>query len=371
MKKWSLRILSAFLTFTLGLCAAAIVRFRLAPVTKIETIVIGANIRAQLPPTQIAEDVQPTDEVMKPHLVSISPYEIKRLIDENNKSDIQGQRYDLEPVWKELGIKKSEDLIQCNYYGCHADIFSLELDARLGRETILRVSAEVTDRYLIFKRTSAQHDSDKSWLMLGYIDAFTRWSDGKYRVETVGTQHWLVVEETTGHGSGFGSYADTWYEVSENGVMPVFTCPSSCYWAESWIGVAQGFDSRILQVVAQNHAITAKVQFHRFYEEYENNKRIPLWSKNETVTFIQGVKSDDVGFVPRNSDISPKEFEAIYLSDDPLSANDVLKYNYPQLAKIAAGKENKRKEWLRAFLDKCNDSAEKQSLQKALEGAQP
>jgi truncated hemoglobin YjbI len=53
------------------------------------------------------------------------------------------------------------------------------------------------------------------------------------------------------------------------------------------------------------------------------------------------------------------------------SNEDILKYNQHDLSKIAAVGNEKQKEWLRRFLETCDDTAEKQSLQKALEGARP
>ena len=48
-----------------------------------------------------------------------------------------------------------------------------------------------------------------------------------------------------------------------------------------------------------------------------------------------------------------------------------MKYNYYDLARLAVNGSAKQKEWLRNYLETCDDSPEKQSLQKALEGARP
>jgi hypothetical protein len=377
MKKWGVRILSAFLTFTLGLCAAAIVRFRLAPGAKVKLAETGVSIKAQLPPlkldevkrhiSQIAEGTQPTeevDEIMQPHPVSISPYEIKRFI-ARHKNDCSESSF--EDFWNRLGLDADSWIGGCEF---DVEIFQLELDGKPGSEIMLRLYSKLSEkcRYLIFKPINIRRNL---WNFLGYIDV-----DGQkygvpwHRSLINGNKRWLVISELTGTGSGHSSHEDVLYLINESGVKDVFSYPSSCYWAESWTGVAQGFDSRILQAVSRNGTIIATVRLHRFYEAYENNQRIPLWSQNKIVTFRQRVRSEDFGFEQRSSDISREEFETVYLGD-ALSASDVLKYNHHQLARIAAGKESKRKEWLRKFLDHCNDSEEKQSLQEALEGAQP
>ena len=69
--------------------------------------------------------------------------------------------------------------------------------------------------------------------------------------------------------------------------------------------------------------------------------------------------------------MSAKELNPYYGTGADISNEDILKYNYRDLAKIAVKGNEKQKEWLRNYLNTCDDSVEKQSLQKALEGAQP
>lgn len=374
MKHWGLRILSALLTFTLG-TGATIIGWRYFKPILIQPVRVAPKIDFQLPSPQIAENTEPTvkaDEIMKPHPVSISPYEIKRIIDGNNKADLQGQRYNLEPIWKQIGIEKSEDdLNQCNYSICPADIFMLELDGKPGKETILRIGTEVTNFYLIFKPISVRRSTGESWKMLGYIEAFTRWSDEKYRVESIGTQHWLVVEETTGHGSGFGSYADTWYEVSEKGVMPVLSYQTSLF-AATW-GVEPGIDrkTKISKIDYRDGITTVTVRLSTSYNGYrepqhlspqQTNERLHLWTDKREATFIKGPGMQKFVFDPLHSELTEKELDPNYGDGESLNDEEFLKYNYRALLKIANERWTKRKEWLFDFLKSCGDSLEKQSL---------
>src|ERR687884_945238 len=114
MKKWGLRILSALLTFTLGLCATAFVRFIFAPAAKLRPVYDGASIQVQPPSTQIAGAAQPpdkADEIMQPHPVSISPYEIKRIIDEDRRTyqALDKSTLNLASIWDQLGLKEDEN----------------------------------------------------------------------------------------------------------------------------------------------------------------------------------------------------------------------------------------------------------------------
>ena len=85
MKRLVARFILATTTFGLGLCSELV--FSRRPVEldrRAEKVQVTAN-EFQFIAQPIAVDTQPTEarpEVMRPHAVSISPYEIKRLIDD-------------------------------------------------------------------------------------------------------------------------------------------------------------------------------------------------------------------------------------------------------------------------------------------------
>lgn len=390
MKKWSLRILAALLTFALGLGAAAIVRFRLASVAKVETIVVGANIQAQHPPTQIAEDAQPTGEVdddaqpshetyepIKPRPVSISPYELKRLIDKNEQTE---DSFDLRPIWKKLGIEMDVDepFASCDNcaHCCEAKIYSLNNEGGQDNEVLfaLDFGEPSATLYLIFKEIGTQHNGRARWNLLGLIP----YSYGapfiapSYRVVTAGKQRWLAIEYIAGHGAGYGLDFEDWYEISERGMPQVLTYQTGLFACCS----SPEIDSRtkILKINSKDGAATVTLQFANSFEIDPSNERFPLWRTRRKVTYIKRRGTSKFVLDPLNSEMTGKELYAlshVYFDDDGDYLKDILKYNYRELASIAAGRDTKRKEWLRDFLNTCNDSPEKQSLQKLLEGARP
>jgi hypothetical protein len=386
MKKWGVRILSAFLTLTLGLCAAGIVRFRLAPVAKVETVVVGADIQAQLPPTQIAEDAQPANESdgnaqstkndyepIKPHPVSISPYKIKRLVEQDKSSRRRKEDdLDFESILNRLEIKP-------DVYTAfdHAEISTFQLDNKPGEETVLRLYADEgwQSIYLIFKQGAVRSNARRRWILLGYIDAFTWIDNPQIRVESVGTNHWLVIRHCAWHGSG-GYYRenDDWYVVSDHGVIPALS-----YYDFDSGGTNPNRESKtkVLKSGFIGGAVTILLQVSDTYKGYtDNGDSLPLWEDRKKVTFIRPLDSSKFVPAPHNSEISEEEICALSDSDGHCSSDDYdtthfLQYNYQELAKIAARGNAKQKEWLRNYLDTSDESIEKQSLQKALEGAQP
>jgi hypothetical protein len=96
----------------------------------------GSNIQAQPSPFRVEEYKEPVDKidkVMKPHPVPISPYEIKRLIDQNNyavHSRHPDDELNLENIWAELGIEIEGDVeffpVKCTG-NCDATISTVEL----------------------------------------------------------------------------------------------------------------------------------------------------------------------------------------------------------------------------------------------------
>jgi hypothetical protein len=383
MKKWGLRILSAFLTFTLGFCAAAIVRFRLAPGAKVEAADVGAKIQAQLPPTQIAEAAQPANEgdgnaqstkndyePIKPHPVSISPYKIKRLVEQDKSSRRRKEDdLDFESILKRLEIKP-------DVYTAfdHAEISTFQLDNKPGEETVLRLYADEgwQSLYLIFKRGAAHSKANGKWILLGYIDAFTWIGKPQTRVVSIGANRWLVVRHCAWHGSGGLSRDNNdWYEVGDKGVIPVLS-----YYNFDFGGVRESH-TEILKSGFVRGAVTILLQVSDIYKGYtENGDSFPLWEDRKKVTFIRPLDSSKFVPAPHNSEISEEEICALSDSDGHCSSDDYdtthfLQYNYQELAKIAARGNAKQKEWLRNYLDTSDESIEKQSLQKALEGAQP
>jgi hypothetical protein len=369
MEKFWPRILSAFSTLAVGLIAGSVARFAPAPAVKVQPPSGAAEVKVRPAPPPVPEPTPPPAGIMRPHSVSISPYEIKRLIDENNRAAGRRQaaeELDLAEVRTRLMMDGEDTGFNygvCNG-NCEAYILPLELDGEPGREILLRLTAEVTWGYcyLIFKR---QFGASADWVLLGHVDKFIRYTDPQEKVVAAGANRWLVLGRTSGYGSGFGSYTNDWYEVGKDGVAPVLS-----YMTEFYMGGANHLitsrTTKLLSLTESGGVTTVVLSVSTSREGYVAGERDPLhlWSNKRKATFIKGPYMEKFIFDPLRSEIAEKELSPDSGFDDAVAVtnDEFLKYNYRELLKIASEHWTRRKDWLFEFLKSCGDSVEKRSL---------
>jgi hypothetical protein len=366
VRRPSLKITITCLTFIVGVGVTLMLRQQQTPT--------GHRIVSKLSDeqTQAAEvfTLQVAPETERPRPVSISPYEIKRLITANAREALlQPTVLDLGPIWKQLHITTdgSEEFPSACNSNCTADIFPLELDGQDGTETLLRVGLPAWDyRYLIFKQTGAQGASGGGWTLLGHTAAHGWWSTPSHRVEQCGTERWLVIKGTGGHGSGFHTQSEDWYQVSDDGISTVLSYQTN-HFAMAW-ETAPGLEreTRVLKISYSDKATTVVLLSAASYES--SGEKLRLWTNKRRATFVKEAGTRQFIFDPLHSEMSAQELDTDYGDGVRITDAEFLKYNYRQLAEIAAGRDAKRKAWLREFLDTCDDGPEKRSLQKAVAG---
>jgi hypothetical protein len=382
MKKWSFIILSAFLVFLVVAGSPNIWRVRLAAATSIQPITVITNHTLQLLPAQTTDAEIQTVSAMQPHPVSISPYEIKRLIDKNNLAARRKQTYelDLKPIQKQLKFGDNPDsglYVDVCKGDCEAEIFNLELDGRPGKETILRLHPDMTGLYnhLIFKQAGARSSSRPEWILLGRIDT-NGWMYGlvpQYRVVTAGPERWLAINYGFGHRFVNESEVERWYEVkAEDGVVEVLAYQSRIYDAafEDWLGIKRS--TKLLETEYKDGVAVIVLQSSSFYEaNLRHNDPFPFMTTKRKVTFKKARAAQRFVYDPLHSELSSKELEPEFGNEGAITDAEFLKYNYRELAWIAARGNAKQRAWLRNHLKGRDESLEKQSLQKALEEEQP
>ena len=372
MNKWFARILLAHLTFGVGIGATNIVRSQRKPAANQQPAYETANIQARPSPPQTAEDTKTKDEidkVMQPHAVSISPYEIKRLIDEEKLAPCEHSGFfDFESIWDRLNLEISDGRdafpARCEYQP-RAKATSIELDGKPGDETLLQLDfgGSYATLYLIFKHTQS------TWYLLGSIpfQYGAPFEPPSVRVTSDGRHRWLAIEYSTGHGSAFGRSADDWYEVSQSGVQRVL------YYENGYFtGYGNPTIDRNTRTVACKYldGMTAIIlQSSTLYGFYDGRVGpFNLWADRRKAVFIRGPGMREFILDTQHSEMSAVEIEG---SEEEITNADILKYNYRELTRLAISGSARQKDWLRNYLSTCDDGVEKQSLHSALEGARP
>lgn len=381
MKRRAAKILAAILAFTIGIGVAEIWKRWTTRTTPANPVHDWNEAEIALPAFALARS---SDKTGYPLYTSISPYSIKRLIDQHNQIaeeiNLSTGRYQtyvlsLKPIFKHLGVGLDDtdfiDLCQAN---CKAAIFDAELDGQPGRETLLRLSDSTGwYLYLIFKRASAASSSGATWKFFGVIDNYLWWTEPEaaFRVEKIGEKPFVVVQNNGGHGSGYSLYYEVWYEIGESGVRQVLDCQKNLF-AATW-SINPGIESntKIVKTDFKDGVATVVLRFSNKYEAYQGGEdRLPLFKTERRVTFVKRHGSPEFVLDSLASEMSAQELEDLEAFDEGCYLNKFLQYNYRELLKLAAGPEGKLKDWLRDYLDTRQWSPEREALKKALDKEQ-
>lgn len=313
---------------------------------------------------------------------SISPFELAQSINNVRRTKVD---VSLKETWQKLGIEAGS-FEDCSN-DCEARIFRHELSSHAGPELVLKLTRFLDFcRYLIFARVQNGHE----WKFLGYIDHdFNKYEMTRHRIAVVNGKPFLVVRGQEGSGSGYALYAETWYEVSNNGVKPVLSYPSDGHTNPWPSGLARSFRATTIPAAARANLLT--IQFSVNYDTagYDNDNLKLEFINRHRVSYKWDTAQGKFVLDPQQSNISAAEIAAIAnieSEDEPKDRTKIgettfyssskafigggyevfLKYNLPRLMTIAQGRAAKSKSWLKQFLAGCRDTDEKKALLAAL-----
>jgi hypothetical protein len=319
---------------------------------------------------------------------SATPYEMARVVNESRRHGDESRvpvEVNLEPAWRRLGVAAGP-MGSCSG-GCEAETFRHELDGEPGKEVLLKLTRSFDScRYLVFKRMNRARGKAR-WKLLGLVDHdFNRYRMSSHRVARAGGRDWLVVRGQEGSGTGFSLYAETWYEVGRRGLRPVLRYLSEGNVFPCLDNLGRSFKAR---VVPSRRARTVAVRYSVSYviSDCSGPEDIKLFTARHRVRYAWDGKARAFAFDPSRSDVpegvigliadAEPEAEGAQTINNTLFFSGVkdfaasgdrlfLKYNLRGLLKVARGGDERRREWLRAFLERRRDTPEKDTLLKAL-----
>jgi hypothetical protein len=320
---------------------------------------------------------QPNPDAKKVPVTSLSPYEIASFIAENPAIDLKN-------TWNQLGIKSvnfgdgrdssaeeqgdeiNRFLSKCN--NCDVETYSCDLDEEPGKEVLLKVSDLLAEscRYLIFKQLK-QSNGKPEWRVLGHIDhGFSRYRMPEHSIHFDDGRNWLVIKVQQGSGSGFAEYDDRLFQVNSTGLNEILRFPSEGHVATCCSSPTREFTTQIRKCEAKNGATMVELEFSVSYSASSGVEYVDLWKKTQKAIYKKEASSDRLVLDARNSDLSDKEITAIYAGEG-LSDEAFIKYNFEELSKIALGREDSRKGWLRLYLQEGDKSRGKERLKQLME----
>lgn len=317
---------------------------------------------------------------------SVSPFALARLVGRGGARRERGlaeDALDLRAVWGRLGVPAGF-FETCGGW-CEARLFLVELDGEPGAEVLLKLTTYEFCRYLVFKRAGRHR-----WRLLGLVDHdFNRYQMSRHRVARAGGRNWLVVGGQEGSGSGFSLYAETWYEVSRRGVRGVLNYLSAGHVAPCLDNLGRSFTARArgarrARAVHVRYAVSYEISDCSGLHDARANR---LFDARHRVRYVWDERARAFAYDGAGSDVDERGVALIANAEpDPEGAQLVgntlffpkqedfrrdgydlfLKYNLAALRRVAARGDARRREWLRAFLARCRDGREKETLLRAL-----
>ena len=342
--------------------------------------VLSALLFPDAPVPQPATAVVAAASVAQKKPVEVSPFALARSI---NNIQRTGKDLSLTETWQQFGVEPGS-FAQCSN-DCKAKIYRNELSSNPGSEVVIKLTRfEDFTRYLVFGR------ADNGWKFLGYVDHdFNKYEIARHRIASVKGKPFLVIRGQEGSGSGYALYAETWYEVADNGLKPVLSYPSDGHTNPWPAGLSRSFVARTLPLVKEPGRVI--IQYEVSYEAagYEGDGLRLMFENQHRLSFQWDSQLRKFVPDPQRSNISQAEINAIAnieTDDQPQDGTKIgettfysdaksfvgggyevfLKHNLPRLTAIAKGRPTKSRQWLQRFLSECRDTEEKKALLTAL-----
>lgn len=292
-----------------------------------------------------------------------SPYEIARFVDSH-------VTFHWEPLWKALGIQKDDVVIQpCGVMAGPERDCSVELVTVLDPFQvilILRSSRIAPEVYLRFLRASGP-DRPGPWKFGGHYCPPVMDFEPQHRTLRFGKKPFLVVTRQGISGSSWVSEVEDWLDLSLPKFEPVFSLTTK-RGHHSELRDHVGLETSA-GVVSMESDPPERIGVSYSARFMDNDDAIRSY-RSDNATYSR--RGDMFVFDASRSKTSASDIHNLYNNDTESPSNeDYLRYFLADLKGIATRPDGERKEWLKRFLETCNDTVEKRELRALLTKAPP
>lgn len=261
--------------------------------------------------------------------------------------------FDWEPLWKAVGLKDAGLLACERSLACYTEL----LRVADPPQTILAIRMPAGNvayiRYLGDDRTG--------WRLSGAYAATTRNYPPRQELAFIGARPFLRLSSQGVSGSDVSSEIEEWIDLSRTEFEPVFDF-SPQGGERRFFGVGREIKSTA-RAKTNGAAETIEVNVDILFFGLAGLNRVHYLATYDRQPGQPKFELSGVKPVSSNAPtISIEEFKNLMDLDEGPSNEQLLRYAWPGLNRVARSGSAKAKDWLRKALDHCKDTEEKRAL---------
>jgi hypothetical protein len=182
-----------------------------------------------------------------------------------------------------------------------------------------------------------------------------------------GGKLWLVIRGQGASGSGISLYIDSIFEIRGGRLQRVISYAAEGFQSGAPDGPNREFSARVVSFEVNHGQATAEFDLNVAYSVPDHKMRssVLLFRKRQRATLTRRLNGGTSHVDASRSNLSERELDAVY-NLDSMGENDFLKYNFAELSRVAAGKNDVRKDWLRGYLKTVQRTATARELEQML-----
>jgi hypothetical protein len=247
---------------------------------------------------------------------------------------------------------------------CSAEVVGFDnFLAEPGTDALVKIQSS----NFMFSRFVLEHKGRKGWRVVDYVDSLdNRYGAAQAKIIPSAGRRWLVITSGGSGGTGVFTSYESWYELSRGRFVCVLE------------HVAQGHDlnldpAREFFARFMRHRTDAGRDFLEFTyhvsftngfgtkDEFENR----LWEDEWTVTFSRPTIGGPFRFDAKGSQLTRHFVDAVF-DYDTVSESELVRLLAPRLLAIAHNPADRRRRWLRDFLDRNAEEPEAARIHRAM-----
>jgi hypothetical protein len=217
------------------------------------------------------------------------------------------------------------------------------------------------DVYLRYLREAPNHDQ---WRYSGSFWSENRRYPLHHRIIQFGTKPFFLVTAPGGYGSGLGMDGEAWMDLTVPHFEPVFDYSPQGYRTGMLGYPSREWSSRVLSIVA-TPIETIRVEYVTSLKCGLSDGELPISKRTDTLTYTRS-GGQEFKLNAARSTLSATDVSKLFEDPDSAAAEDILRWFFEPLKRVASGSDSPTRQWLALYLKKCKPTAERRELEALL-----